>query len=326
QTIGAGTGKQSFQYDTYSRLWKSQDERGNTTEYQYDPWNRIKQVIYPNASEFIEYDDINRTKITQDGEGNRVRETYDGLGRTTQVARWKTENGTSNWAQLSSVKKYDYVGHALEATDANDTHLTKNAFDLFGRLTSVEDANQKKTAYSYGLANQITQVQYADGNQVQKQYDEMGRMIWKKDPSGLIDKYYYDGNSNLIKQVDRKGQNLEYQYNTRNFLENSISANETIGYHYDAAGRRLWMQDGTGKTSFKYYPATGLLDTMTYPDGRIIKYGYGSEGLGNRVTMTDPFGYNTVYEPDNRNHLKSVGEVLNNWDATYTYKKNGLLD
>ncbi|OPH47273.1 hypothetical protein BC351_12300 [Paenibacillus ferrarius] len=322
QTIGAGTGKQSFQYDTYSRLWKSLDERSNVTEYQYDPWNRVKQVIHPTGSESIEYDDINRTKITEDGEKNRLRETYDILGRTTQVARWK--NGT--WTQLSSVKNYDNEGHALEATDADDTHVTKYGYDLLGRLTSVEDANKNATLYSYGIANKITEVKYADGNKAQKQYDEMGRMIRKIDSAGLIDKYYYDDNSNLIKQVDRKGQTLEYQYNTRDFLKYSISPNETISYEYDTAGRRLWMQDGTGKTSYKYFPLTGLMDTTTYADGRTINYGYGSEGLGNRVSMTDPFGYNTAYDFDNRNRLKGVGDTLNNWETSYTYKKNGLVD
>ncbi|UKS27368.1 hypothetical protein LOZ80_39065 [Paenibacillus sp. HWE-109] len=326
QVVGAGTGKQSFQYDAYSRLWKSQDARGNTTEYQYDPWSRVKQVIYPDTSESVDYDDINRTKTAKDGEQNRVRESYDLVGRSTEVVRLNVVNNVVQIIPVSSVLKYDYVGHALEATDADPAHLTKYAYDVLGRLTSVEDANKNTTGYAYSLANQLTEVQYPDGNKVQKQYDEMGRLIKKIDPAGQMDKYYYDGNSNLVKQIDRKGQTLEYQYNSRDDLTKSISLNETIGYDYDAAGRRLWMQDGTGKTVYTYVPATSLLDTMTYADGRTMKITYGSEGLGNRVAMIDPFGLNTAYSYDTRNRLSGVGEALNNWEASYTYKKNGLAD
>ncbi|TXK75434.1 S8 family serine peptidase [Paenibacillus sp. N3.4] len=327
QIVGAGTGKQSFQYDDYSRLWKSQDARGITTEYRYDPWNRVKEVIYPDASESVEYDDINRTKTTKDGEQNRLRETYDILGRTIEVGRLKTENGKDKVFPVSSVKKYDYVGHALEVTDADATHISIFGYDVLGRLTSVKDANNDTTAYKYSLANQVKEVKFPDNNKVLKEYDEMGRLIKKTDLAQLTDKYFYDGNSNLIKHVDRKGQTIKYEYNSRDLLTKNISPNETISYDYDNAGRRLWMKDGTNTTSYQYYPATGLLDTMTYQDGRTIKYSYGTEGLGNRVEMTDPFSIKTVYGyEDKSNRLKGIGDTTDNWEASYKYKKNGLAD
>lgn len=83
------------------------------------------------------------------------------------------------------------------------------------------------------------------------------------------------------------------------------------------------MSDGTGTTAYSYSPSTGILKSVTYPDGKSVQYAY--DEAGNRIQMADPFGGNVFYQYTARNQLWKVGETLQDADAEYSYYKNGLL-
>jgi len=315
-----GKGSEKYGYDSYGRLSWSEDGAGNRVTYQYDNWDRVVQTKYPgtdNAFSSASYDDINLTVLTTDPEGNKSKDTFDILGRTV-----KQEAFNAAGTLMSSVSMtHDYVGNVVTSKDAKN-NLTTMAYDVLGRLVSVTDPNNATTKYSYTLAGQLKQIEYPDQNKVMKTYDQMGRLLTKSDPTGKIETYVYDLNSNLTKVTDRKGQARTYGYNNRNLLTSSVTSDETVTYGYDYAGRRLWMQDGTGKTQYVYEPSSGWLTKVTYPDSRTTQYQYDAQG--NRTQLTDPFGIITVYKYDQRNRLEAVGPAMNNWDVTYSYKKNGL--
>ncbi|MCY9517144.1 wall-associated protein WapA, partial [Paenibacillus apiarius] len=122
------------------------------------------------------------------------------------------------------------------------------------------------------------QVQYADGNTVQKRYDDIGRLLEQTNPMKQSKRFYYDGNGNLIKSIDRKGQVQQYVYNNRNLLVSSVAMGETISYAYDAAGNRTAMTDQTGTTSYVYHPS-GELASITYPDRTVLSFDYDARGI-----------------------------------------------
>ncbi|MEW9700826.1 RHS repeat-associated core domain-containing protein [Paenibacillus sp. SI8] len=310
----------TYGYDAYGRQTWSENALGRRTDNLYDAWNRITQVSSPEQSvNRIAYDDINRTKVTTDAESNQIRETYDLVGQLMKKEQLKPTGDI-----LLGSFTYDYVSHPLTVTDGNN-NLTTNQFDVLGRLIAVTDPLNKTTRYTYSLGGNLIETQYADTSKLQRQYDEAGKMIKRTDPSGLVDKYYYDSNGNVSKQVDRKGQAITFEYDPqRDFLLRSISVNETIAYTYDVAGKRLSLKDNTGTTSYEYEASTGLLNKITYPDSRTMQYQY--DILGNLSNSTDPFSFTTVYGYDKLNRLSGVGVAQNNWDASYTYKKNGLMD
>ena len=84
------------------------------------------------------------------------------------------------------------------------------------------------------------------------------------------------------------------------------------------------MQDNTGKTYYSYDKSTQLLTMVTYPDGKSSSFSYDNQS--NRTQMIDPFGKVTAYGYDSRNRLTGVGPALNNWDASYSYKDNDVLE
>jgi len=314
----SGSGTLTYGYDTYGRMTWNRDARNNQSTYGYDAWNRLMRTTYPdNVSTTVSYDNVNRTVTTTDAESNSFRETYDQLGRVLKK-EWLKSSGPITLGTYT----YDYAGSVITSVDGK-ANTTKYSYDVLNRLLSVTDPENRITSYSYSLSGLLKEIQYPDGNKLQKQYDELGRLIREVDPMGQSEKLYYDANSNLIKVVDRKGQVQNYTYNNRNFLMTNSTASEIVNYGYDAAGRRLTMQDTTGTTSYTYDSTTKMLRQVTFPDGKSINYSYDLQG--NRATMTDPFGYTTAYGYDTRNRLTGVGPAVNNWDASYTYKLNDLL-
>jgi len=317
--VGKGEEKQG--YDSYGRTSWNEDGAGNRTTYQYDNWDRIIQSNYPgtdNAFATISYDDIARTVLTTEAEGNKTRTSYDTLGRTLK----QEALNTAGTLMSSSAMTYDYTGNVLTNADAKNNKTTLT-YDVLGRLISVMDPDNLTTTYTYSSAGNLKQVQYPDQSKRQKVYDQMGRLIQEIDPLGQVETYVYDLNSNLTQRIDRKGQAHTNSFNNRDWLVSSVTANEPITYSYDLSGRRLWMQDATGKTQYAYESSSGWLTQVTYPDLKTTQYQYDLQGR--RTQMTDPFGIVTAYAYDVRNRLSAVGPVINNWDATYGYKKNGLL-
>ncbi|WP_372010394.1 RHS repeat domain-containing protein [Paenibacillus chitinolyticus] len=323
----SGKASQEFGYDVYGRQTWSQDGAGNRTSYEYDKWDRLIATTYPGAEQAkatVSYDDINRKVISKDGENNRTEENYDLLGRATQ-----RDISSATGALIGSVKfTYDAAGKVLTKSDgagsnSGDVQTTQYSYDAMGRLASVTDAEANTTRYTYSKASNLIQIEYPDHNKKLKSYDQMGRVIQETDPLGQIETYFYDTNSNLTKSIDRKGNIHTYTYNAVNLLTASETTDEKISFSYDAAGRRLSMQDGIGTTGYTYEPSTGWLTQVKYPDQQTLQYAYDQQGK--RTKMTDPFGVVTNYEYDAQNRITAVGTEPAEWDVTYQYKKNGLL-
>lgn len=193
-----------------------------------------------------------------------------------------------------------------------------------GRIKGVLNAKQELTQYTYSLAGDQTSTIYPDQTTVQRRYDELGRLIERKDGKENDDKYWYDGNGNRVGRVDRNEQSFTFVYTNRNFLMNKISDDETISFTYDLTGKRTSMSDGTGNTFYTYDSYNGSLKKVVYPDGRAIAYSY--DANNRRSHMQDPFGANVYYSYDEMNRLTGVRTALDEIaEAQYNYTANGQL-
>ncbi|MFB9753304.1 polymorphic toxin-type HINT domain-containing protein [Paenibacillus hodogayensis] len=319
-----GKAQQTFGYDAYGRVSWSKDGAGNQTDYTYDNRNRLKTTVYPGgATATVAYDDVNRIVTETDAEGNKTVTASDVLGRMIRKERNSGSNERMGWNEYA----YDYAGNLTTLQDgradgAGGVQTTQYGYDILNRLVAVTDALANTTRYTYSMANNLTRVEYPDHNQVQKQYDQVGRLIRSIDASNQIETYAYDANSNLLTSIDRKGQTRTFGYDSRNRQLSSAMSDEVIAFQYDAAGRRQWMQDNTGRTNYTYDSATGWLTTVQSPDQYKVQYQYNDEGK--RIRMIDPFGVATQYKYDTRSRLKEVGPAENDWYARYSYQGNNL--
>ncbi len=161
---------------------------------------------------------------------------------------------------LSSMRSGD--DHKRKARNLSRT--TAYGYDAASRRTSRTDAKSQTTSYSYDVVDRLTLVDY---------------------PVGTADvTFTYDALGNRATMVDGSG---------------------TTTYTRDALYRPTSIQDGGGSTVGYGYDAAGRRTSVTYPGGtEVVTYGYDN---ANRLTsVTDWLSKVTSYTYDNANRLTST--------------------
>jgi RHS repeat-associated protein len=114
------------------------------------------------------------------------------------------------------------------------------------------DARGQTTQYVYDALNRLTLETYADGTQVS---------------------YEYDQGTGAVGQLDRV-----------------TDATGATAYFYDSLGRLIRKEQTTGAllraVDYAYDPATGRLDSLTYPSGAVVQYSYDAAGRPRSLTLT----------------------------------------
>ncbi|MBO2946246.1 RHS repeat-associated core domain-containing protein [Paenibacillus sp. F411] len=103
-----------------------------------------------------------------------------------------------------------------------------------------------------------------------------------------------------------------------------VSADETIQYTYDAAGKGLSMTDSTGITEYEYDTEQGLSTKLQYPDRKELRIAY--DANGNRTEAIGPFGGQRFFKYDAMDRLTAMGTTSGSEEFEYTYYANGLLN
>ncbi|SSR04610.1 Rhs family protein [Acinetobacter baumannii] len=196
--------------------------------YQYDGYGNQILKTEANGAKTFSYYDKNARKIAEVNPlGGLTRWEYNAAGLVTKLQSYETP-----------VSLPTQAGGAVPATPAGNVRVVEYGYDKVGRQTSVISPNIASYEYdSQGKGALITQ--------------------------SAIEKTYYDGNGNIIRVEDAKG-NSSYSY-------------------YDKAGRKVLTVDQEGyATSWSYgNDATSQLNILTE-----VKY---AKKLSRAVTGTDTF-------------------------------------
>lgn len=239
-------------------------------------------------------------------ETRRTETTYDPYGRVLTVT---TAAGT-----------------ALAATSTNT--YTDDAQAGNSCLTETEDPTGAVTEYQCnGAGDVITTTQYvrAVASQPAQErvtvtaYDDMGRVIGEEGPEGSWTETTYDLAGRPIRietLVDDGGTPedpqddavaiTEYEYDPAGRLltetqpdpdgEGPLSS-PVIGHQYDSVGNEIAMTDARGKLWETAFDASDRVIAETTPTGLVTATDHELSVSGtyaNRVTVTDPFGVDTV--------------------------------
>lgn len=215
------------------------DGKGNLTTFEYDGFNRLAKVRYPDpaigtvssATDYEQYGYDPGGNIVSDRrrDGQTVTSTFDNLGRVTS---------TSTPAVTYT---HDNLGRELTATSGGQT--ITYAYDALGRETS-ENGTFGLIAYQYDLAGRRTRITWPDGVYINYEYDNAGQTIAVRDAlSTVLGAYVYDNLGRRTAVTRLNGVNTAYGYDAVGRLATlthdlpGTANDQTLTFTYNPAGQ-----------------------------------------------------------------------------------------
>ncbi|HXA30546.1 MAG TPA: RHS repeat-associated core domain-containing protein [Candidatus Angelobacter sp.] len=296
-------------YDTVGRRTSSTAPKGTaagvtcastspaayTTYYQFNAFGDTTLITDPLGHTVQQtYDaDRNLASLT-DGDNNKTTYTYDAANQRTQTTRADTTTLATD---------YNSDGTVADQKDGKGTAILTYAYDSLARPTSVTDALNNTTSYTYDgagnrltqldpvtgatctavpkvgcttmaydAANQLTGVTYSDGTtpNVTLSYDADGQRTGMTDGTGTSS-WSFDSLHRLTQYSDGHSDQVQYGYNLRNLATSlTYPGSQVVSRGYDDAGRWTSVQDWNSNTTSFGYDANGNLTTETLPSGTAV--------------------------------------------------------
>lgn len=309
-------GVTNFGYDLQGNMSSITDPKGNSTAYFYDPNGMLAKAV--------------------DADGNTTKNNYNINGDLVLEVD-PTGNKTTN--------TYDAKGNLL-TTNSGGSLLTYN-YDQYGQLTSVADAENNQTIFTYDPNNYgyvVKSVTNSVYNLSETTYDGIGRTLTEQDGNGLtaydfwlkshnirtvtdgrnnVTTYEYDNNHNMIKEINALGKEKVYDYNKLNQLTSvTDEVYNTVSYGYDLFGNQTTITDVYGNSSTRVYDDFKRVLSSTDFNGNTTLYSY--DAGGNMKTVTDPEGGVTELFYDNLNRVNKIKDPNGNF-SEITYDTMGRV-
>ena len=353
--MGTDSYESKIDYDVPTQTKKSEtDCNGNKLSYEYDGWQRIKEirtaydtgtipaVSYeyntPNNDSFGHHElwyAVTNNKVTFDADDDSIIQTVlqiDGLGRAVRTAKTGFVNGVEGW-NASGAVEYDDKGRTVKE---GMTEFIQG--DIQTLLESVPKMTALYTAYEYDEKDRRTKTTLPDGSEQRNSfYIEENRLVAETtDPLGNIAIQETDSRGNIVRVAknDKDGNQLTevtYRYNAMGEMLKAFDAKgHPITAEYDLLGRRTALESlDSGRQEFFYDECSNLVrenNSVLRENNKQIVYEY--DGLNRLVRIDYPDTEDTVYTYGGANDTHgAAGKILSVTDASgtleYEYGKLG---
>ena len=281
-------------YDAYGNARTLKSAAGYVTTLTFDAWNNKLTEAPPSPLSPVNY-------------------TYDQWNRPTGVS---TASGAGG-AYVTATTQFDLNGNVWRTEDGNTDSGVRNwtqfYFDALNRTTysvrptTLNDADNLSTFYTYDAAGRQTVVTNPKGKTTAYQYDERDAVRQVTYPDNTTRRSKPDGNGNVVETINGRGQVTTYQYSDRNELTFvNRPDGETVTNLYRADGARYQTTD--------YYPSAGSrISTWAFDNARRVVSHY--QPVPNKTV-------NYFYKPSGRMDRMEVGDIQ--W--TYNYDAANQLN
>lgn len=333
-----------FEYDGEDRLVKVTDANGDSKESRFDP---LGQIV-------LQIDEIGRTtSYTYDEVGNPIS-VYGPAGVRISTTTYTSLNAPASQTDAhgnTTTFEYDLLGQLISRIDpeGKKTELKVDALgrvdrviDPLGRayqkvfteddvVEKILDAAQKETKFTYTDKNQVETITTPRGEVTKIEYTGSGYIQRYIPPSQKAQQYSYDAASRLtrIEYATPSTPDIVNTYDGNGNIT-TIGTQETdnspivpkISRTFDNLNRIVSHTDAAQKTTRYAYNPAGLVEQMTYPDGKTVRYAY--DRAKRLETITDWAGRVTVYTWNIHNRLDTI-LFPNGTLRVMTYDENGRL-
>lgn len=270
-------------------------------------------------------DTLGRTYTVTGNNGQSTNLRYDRNGNLKSIS---DANGNS------TTFEYDYQQRRTKVTAMPEGSVTQRHFDAAGNLDWVRDARGLQTNYTYNGYGEVTSVTSPDTGLTTYTYDDNGRLSTEKRANGYLIGYSWDG-LGRIKARTQGALAETFTYDVGTYAIGHLSkindASGQTSYTYTAAGELSTQTTVIGGRTFTTswtYDTVGRPQTMTYPSGLTLTYGYDAYGQLMQVssnlsgvwsTLADSFLYQPV------SGMPYAWRFANNRPRMLTYDNDGRL-
>ena len=317
-----------FQYQVQQDNEYNSDGTLYRTSWPYNPGETLRWTSFT-------YDSIGRPKTINN---NSLITTYDYavdyVSITDPSGKTKKSilNGLSNPVQVieddNPTITYDYNSFGNLSSITSNGKTISYFYDEFGFQDSVYNAYSGGVKYTYNAFGELVSQKDAKGQQVQFQYDILGRIQTLTSPGGSTSySYYSDGNGvRQLSGISSPGNiNESFSYDSfgrvsqySKSIQNEIQMNYSFGY--DSYGNNTSMTYPSGLGIVNVYDANGYLSEIKKSDGSSIwkLNSVKATGMPGMYTL----GYNSLnlvkqfYYNSNEN-LSTI--TTGNWQQVYNF-------
>ncbi|HYD86271.1 MAG TPA: RHS repeat-associated core domain-containing protein [Vitreimonas sp.] len=280
------------------------DANGNLTTYEYDGFDRLRKIRFPNASgagssatDYEQYTYDAASNVTQDRrrDGATVSFAYDNLNRATTMT-----------PSSGAVVSYAYDNFNRQTQVAFTGHTLTFAFDQLSRNTSATGP-LGTVAYQYDLAGRRTRITWPDSFYAQYDYDLTGAVMAIRENGatsgpGVLANYAYDNRGRRTTITRGNGVTTSYSYDSASRLSSlaqdlsSSTYDQTLSFSYNPASQAL--------------SRTGTNSAYDWPQPALGYDNYTRNGL-NQYSAVDA----TSFTYDGRGNLTSDGTTTYSYDV-----------
>jgi RHS repeat-associated protein len=253
--IGANGKTAHYQYNSAGQLTRFTDQLGHATVLTYDASGHLKTIQGPiNGAEYtFAYDTVSRVAAATDPAGSTIHFKYDAADRPISATY---PDGTSS--------KRGYTLLDLTSTTDRLGQKTIYSYDADRELFKTTDPLSHTVQWGHNLAGRLASITDAKNHTTTLELDVQSRVVTKQYPDGTALSIAYQNSTSLVANVtDALNQTTDYTYNRDNTIaEIDYSANQptaSVAFSYDPVyPRPISMTDGTGTTTYAYYPVSAL--------------------------------------------------------------------
>ncbi len=301
------------------------DGEGRTLDYQYNVSGFVEKVVDPLGNYlYYGYDDKqNRNEVSfydsTDVRSRYLRYSYDGNPADPEKhppgKLWKEINPDDTFTEYS----YDSMGNLSSVKDALN-NVTMYSYDKFNRIKSVTQPGSVETKYEYDFHSNLTKIIDAKNHETTYKKDDLGRLIETVSPDTGTTSYTYDEAGNLSSKTFNSGRKETFSYDDLNRIIGIAysDSSQMVSYTYDAfeagmnygKGRLTGMTDKTGTYSYTYDEKGNLIEETKLINGLTYITSYTYDNTSKITSITYPSGRLITYTPDTAGNINSISSNL----------------
>ena len=335
--------QKQFEYDEQGLMIQETNQKGFTSRYWYNQFDRLQKVVLGDGTE-VKVNDSASNSLAQkdatgvftpssaytnqdtitDAKGNKITFVKDATGYISTIVDPK--------GRTQKIKR-DLASRPIELTDV-DNSIVQNKYDTtFGDLIESKNVTLDiTTKTSYNIYGQVISETDPFNKTSTKEYNSKLQLIKQTAPDGKFVSYEYNSLSLVTKKASYSAANelknqIIYEYNSKGQLTKQTDLNNKFAsYTYDSSGNVISSTSNidastTSVTQYEYDQMNRLIKVIS-PKNEVTEYTYSL--LGELLQIKDPQNKITSFE------YNTKGELIRKTDPAglvyeMTYDKNGNL-